>query len=68
MPNGITYKRTARGKATAVTINLKKHGAALEDFLDRMEIEKHGNDPTIDAEKVIARLDKKHGIKRTKRV
>lgn len=66
MPNGIIYKRTATGKPTSVTINLKKHGAAIEDFLDRAEIEKHRNDPTVDAEKVIARLDKKYGIKRSK--
>jgi hypothetical protein len=66
MPSGITYKRTATGKPTSVTISLKKHGAALEDFLDSIEIDKHRNEPTEPLDKVIARLDKKHGIKRTK--
>ncbi|HEX7458921.1 MAG TPA: hypothetical protein VF301_10835 [Ginsengibacter sp.] len=66
MPNGITYKRTATGKPISVTINLKKHGSAIEDFLDRLEIDKHRNEPAEPLRKVIARLDKKHGIKRTK--
>lgn len=66
MPNGITYKRTATGKPISVTINLKKHGSAIEDFLDRAEIDKHRNDPTESLRKVITRLDKKHGIKRIK--
>jgi hypothetical protein len=64
MPTGITYKRNATGKATSVTINLKKHGAEIEDFLDKVEMDKHRNEPTKPLEKVIARLDKKHGIKR----
>lgn len=66
MSNGITYKRTASGKPISVTINLKKYGSAIEDFLDRAEIDKHRKDPAESLRKVITRLDKKHGIKRTK--
>lgn len=63
---GIKYNRTATGKATSVTINLKQHGEALEDFLDSAEIARHRNEPAEPLEKVLTRLDKKHGIKRIK--
>ena len=61
---GIKYHKTVTGKTTAVTINLKKWGAELEDFLDKIEIKKYRNEPTLPLEKVIKKLDKKHGIKR----
>ncbi len=64
MPAGITYKRTSSGKPVSVTINLKKHGAEIEDFLDKAEMDNHRNEPSRPLEKVIERLDKKHGIKR----
>lgn len=37
---GITYNKTATGKVKSVTIDLKKWGQYLEDFLDIVEIER----------------------------
>jgi len=65
MPNGIIYKRSASGKPISVTIDLKKHGALFEDFLDRLEIKRNRTQPKESLQKVIARIDKKHGIKRS---
>ncbi len=65
MPHGITYNRTASGKPTSVTISLKKYGAFIEDLLDRAEMDKFRKEPVKPLRKVISRLDKKHGIKRS---
>ena len=63
---GITILRNAKGKASKIVFDIKKHRAFIEDYLDHLAIEKHRNEPTSLLEEVLDRLDKKHGIKRRK--
>lgn len=62
---GITVQKTASGKVSKITFDVKKWGHLLEDVLDAIAVEKAkaSNDFTP-WEEIKERLDKKHGIKR----
>lgn len=62
--SGIQVKKDARGHATQVIISVRKHPDLVEDLLDIIEAEKHRHEPTTPLKEVLAKLDKKHGIKR----
>ncbi len=62
--SGIQFKNNAIGKPTHVLIDLRKHGADLEDFLDGSTIEnakKHGE--FMDWNEAKKKLDRHHKIK-----
>ena len=63
---GITILRDAKGKASKVVFNIKKHHSFIENYLDHLAIEKCRNEPSVPLQEVLDRLDKKHGIKRRK--
>ena len=64
---GIKIQKDLKGRAKSITIDLKKHGEALEDFLDNLSIELSANQETIPWEEAVKKLDRKHGIKRQKK-
>jgi hypothetical protein len=64
---GIKYEKTASGRKKSITIDLKRWGSYLEDFMDMLDVEaiKKSSDGEIVAthEEVKAMLAKKHNIK-----
>lgn len=62
---GVTIERDAKGKAKAISFNIKKHSELLEDILDGLEAKQRIKDADfVPWEAVKAELDKHHGIKR----
>ncbi|MGG7665351.1 hypothetical protein [Dyadobacter sp. BHUBP1] len=61
---GIKSEYTQKGKLKKVTINAASKSEFVEDLLDLIAVEATKNDSTKLFEEVVARLDKKHGIKR----
>jgi hypothetical protein len=60
---GIKLHKTATGKVKSITIDLKKWGSELEDFLDRLDIADRRGGDTVPWEKARKKLNKKHGFK-----
>ncbi len=64
---GIKYHKTTSGKLKSITIDLKKWGQYIEDFLDMIEIERikstTGTDDYFSHEQVKKSLERKHKIK-----
>ncbi len=61
--SGIKYHKTLTGKVKSVTIDLNRWGTHLEDFFDLVEAHQRRDQPSINLDKVIKKLDRKHGIK-----
>ena len=65
---GVKFERDTRGRVKKVTLDMKKHSAFLEDYLDHLKIEEAKKDaefiPWDDAVKV---LDKQHDKKALKK-
>lgn len=61
---GIKMETTAKGKIKSVTVDMKRWGHLMENFLDQIAIERARTEESIPWEEVKGRLDKKHGIKR----
>lgn len=57
--NGIQFVTDAKGRKVAVQINLKKHGAVLEDFWDGLISEARRKEPGIRLETIKANLVKR---------
>jgi hypothetical protein len=53
--NGIQFVTDERGRKVAVQIDLKKHGAALEDFLDGLISESRRHEKSIPYEQYRAK-------------
>lgn len=53
---GINYLINEDGERTAVVIDLKAYGEAIEDFLDGLEAETRRDEPTDDFEQVVDRI------------
>lgn len=62
--SGIDFLRNTKGKPTKVVIDIKKHYNLLEDIIDMLTIEQRKDEATFPIEGLVAKLDKKHGIKR----
>ena len=54
--------RDEKGEPIAVLIDLKKNPEIWEDFHDLMILEKRRNEPSIPAEEVYAKLEKKRKV------
>jgi len=50
--NGIQFVTDDKGRKTAVLINLKEHGAALQDFWDGLIVESRRTEKDIPFEQV----------------
>jgi len=62
---GINYLTDQKGKKTAVVIDLKQYGEALEDFLDGLQAVARANEPSVDFKKTVTQIIKaksKRGI------
>ena len=53
---GVNYLTNEDGVRTAVVIDLKSYGEAIEDFLDGLEAEARRDEPTEDFEQVVDRI------------
>ena len=60
---GVQYVVDDKGKRQAVLIDLRKHGALWEDFLDILICEERRNEPRESLEAVEARLRKAGKLK-----
>lgn len=56
---GIKVIRNAKGKPYKLLIDIKRYEHLVEDILDSIAIEKAINEPTIPAEEVYAKIEKK---------
>ena len=63
--SGIQFKNNAAGKPTHVVIDLRQHGAELEDFLDAKVFEASKEEPTMPFDDFVKELDEFHHVKRT---
>ncbi len=57
--NGIQFLTDGKGRKVSVVIDLKKHGAALEDFWDGLISESRRNEKGVPFEKIKANLVKR---------
>ena len=66
--NGIQFVTDEKGRKVAVQIDLKKHGAVLQDFWDGLISESRRKEKGIPLEKVKADLVKRgrHGCRKLK--
>ncbi len=55
---GINYLTDQKGKKTAVVIDLKQYGEAIEDFLDSLQAAARSHEPSVDFEKTVTRIIK----------
>ena len=53
---GVNYLTNEDGERTAVVIDLKAYGEAIEDFLDGLEAEARRDEPTEDFDQVVDRV------------
>ena len=53
---GINYLINEEGERTAIVIDIKAYGEAIEDFLDGLEAEARRDEPTEDFEQVVDRI------------
>jgi hypothetical protein len=60
---GIQYVTDAKGRKVAVQIDLKRHGAALEDFWDGLISESRRKGKGIPLEKIKADLVKRERLR-----
>ncbi len=51
--------RNAKGKPTKLLIDIKRYEHLVEDILDTIAIEETSKEPTIPAEEVYAKIEKK---------
>ena len=56
---GIKFHKNNKGDIESITVNLKKWGNELEDFLDRLKIQRYKNEPTVAWTDLKNKLDKK---------
>ncbi len=56
---GVKVIRNAKGKPSKLLIDIKRYEHLVEDILDTIAIEKASKEPTIPAEEVYARIEKK---------
>ena len=56
---GIKFNKNNKGVIESIAINLKKMGNELEDFLDRLKIQRYKNEPTVAWTNLKNKLDKK---------
>ncbi|MCF0040015.1 hypothetical protein [Dyadobacter fanqingshengii] len=61
---GIKTEYTQKGKVKKVIINAASKSELVEDLLDMIALEAVKNDERIPFDEVVAKLDKKHKIKR----
>ncbi len=68
---GVTLDKNKKGEIKKITLNLKRIDKDLEeavdDLIDHLIVEQRKNEPTIPMEKVIRKLNRKHGISRKAR-
>lgn len=55
---GVNYITDEEGNKTAVVISLKDYKEEIEDFLDSLEAQDRLEEPSVDFEKVIAKIIK----------
>ena len=53
---GVNYLTNEDGERTAVVIDLKAYGEAIEGFLDGLEAEARRDEPTEDFDQVVDRV------------
>jgi len=61
--NGIQFVTDEKGRKVAVLIDLKKHGARLQDFWDGLVSEKRRKEKGIPLEKIKAELIRRGRIR-----
>jgi hypothetical protein len=61
--NGIQFVTDEKGRKMAVQINLKKHGARLQDFWDGLISESRRNEKGIPLKKIKADLVKRGRVR-----
>lgn len=65
---GVTLDKNKKGEINKITLNLKRIDKDLEeavdDLIDHLIVEQRKHEPTIPMEKVIRKLNRKHGLSR----
>jgi len=65
---GVKFERDTRGRVKKVTLDMKRHSAFLEDYLDHLQIEEAKKDAEfIPWDDAVKELDKHHGKKPVKK-
>lgn len=64
---GVKFVKNTRCKNIKVTIDLNKWGEDIQDFLGHITVLERRKDKTLSFEKVVKKLDAKHGISRIKK-